>query len=214
MMRVLFYWGIILCVWNTGLWIIGKLDKPCWKLDLIEYRIWVGCSAGNALVIEALPNVDGSLKLLLAVFGGALLFACITDCKTCEIYQFTWWIGGVAGCGSLCKMLVDTRGMDFEKLGTLLFFCLLQELFFCRFYGRADCHAFVVSALSAYGLGMQLIDCLNHMLYAFVCVAVVQLFCHNINRKGNLKCPVAFLPYITVTFWINLCCFSLGKMIY
>ena len=214
MMSTLLYWGIIFCIWNVNVRIIQKLDPPNWIISPKQYWIFVGWSGINAVVISSILCVDGMTKLLLAIFGGCLLFACITDCKTCEVYQFTWWIAGAAGGGIFCKMLSNSDGIGIASLGTLLFFGLLQETFFCKFYGRADCHAFVVSALAIYGMGMELRNCLNHMLYAFVGVAIVQLFRHNINRRGNLKRPVAFIPYITVAFWINLCCFSLKKVIY
>lgn len=212
-MGVMLYLGIILVVWNAGVYVIRKFDKPVWRTQQKESWLLMGCSGINAFVIALIPCRNGMIELLMAVFGGCLLLACITDYKTCEVYQFTWWIAGTAGLIILVQYLMLNEAEKPDLL-MLLVYCLLQEFFFCKFYGRADCHAFAVCAMVAYGIGMDLMDCLIHMLLAFSGLALVQLFCRNINRKGNLKRPVAFLPYITIAFWINLCCFSLKKMIY
>lgn len=148
---------------------------------------------------------------LLSVIAGCLLFACLTDCKTCEVFEFTWWIAGTVGV----IMLLQQYFLDFQKsqygafgvlqkLVPFFIYIVLQEFFFCKFYGRADCHAFVVCAMVECALGMGALEYLIHMLIAFGCLAIVQMLRHNINHCGNLKQPVAFLPYITFSFWVLL----------
>ena len=156
----------------------------------------------NAFLVE---NMQESMKdaIGLSVLAGCLIFACITDGKMYEVYRFVWWIGGVLGV--LC---LPGNGGD---MGGLILYCLLQELFFCRFYGRADCHAFVVCALIQFGKGMGIREYLIHMLFAFSGLAVIQLLRKNVNKKGNLKEPVAFLPYITVSFWLIFVAFIAKK---
>lgn len=131
---------------------------------------------------------------LLSVAAAALTAAVVMDLESCMVYNYVWWIGG--GAAVLLLGMVK-GGME----GELLIFILLQELFFCRLYGRADCHAFSVCAFleNVMGMGMQMY--LLHMLFAFLLLALVQGVGGNIGTNGNLKQPVAFLPYITLTFW-------------
>lgn len=46
------------------------------------------------------------------------------------------------------------------------------------------------------------------MVIAFLLLTVVQAFRRNIGRRGSLKRSVAFIPYITVSFWILISLFS------
>lgn len=134
--------------------------------------------------------------LLLEVVMGCLLLACITDCATCQVYRFVWWISGGAAL-----LLLNTGGLpDGERLWGLLLFCLLQLIFFSHMYGKGDCHAFCVCAAVEAAAGMGFAGFLIHMLSSFALLAVVQGAKGNINRRGNLKHPVPFLPYITFSF--------------
>lgn len=132
--------------------------------------------------------------MLLSALAACMLAACVMDLESCMVYNYVWWTGGIAA-GIL--MGSGVKEIPWE----LILFILLQELFFCRMYGRADCHAFSVCAMveAAWGMNMQVY--LIHMLLAFVLLAVVQGIGRNIGRNGNLKQPVAFLPYITLSFW-------------
>jgi hypothetical protein len=143
---------------------------------------------------------------LLAMLAGILLFACITDGLRCQVFRFVWWLSAVAS-GLLYIVHAGGSGDD-HVIWTFwvefLIYSLLQELFFSRFYGRADCHAFVLCALVGSLYGMTMREYLIHMLVSFGLLAIVQGLRRNISRKGNLKQPVAFLPYITIAFWIIL----------
>lgn len=197
-----------------ALGMIQKYDPPGWTLCNRDKRILTGCDWVLAMLIRWISCGDSVLGGCLAVLGGCLLFACITDCKTYEVYQFTWWMAGVAAIMMSLRIFGGNGSNPWLVLGNLAFFCLLQEGFFCRFYGRADCHGFVVCAVASAGMGLGLREWLHHMLLAFLGVTVIQLLRGNVNRHGNLKRPIAFLPYISGAFWINLGCFSLEKMIY
>ncbi len=213
MMKVLFLWSVICGVWGVSIYLVRRLDKPIWKVSHKEYSILLMISVLNALLLVA-KSQDFRTTLWMAVVAGSFLFACITDCKAYEVYQFTWWIAGVASIMMLLAIWQRTEHSLQNTLPELLFFCVLQEFLFCRWYGRADCHAFVICALVSWRNGMGMKDCLVQMLIAFGILAVMQFGRQNINRKGNLKEPVAFLPYITVSFWINYGCFCSEKMIY
>lgn len=126
-----------------------------------------------------------------------LLFACATDCRTCRVYNVTWWISGAAAA-----VLLGRSGA-WQLLPELGFFCLLQLKLFSRMYGKADCYAFCVCAAAGASEGFGCMEYLLHMALAFGILAAVQLGHRNLDRRGNLRQPVAFLPYITVAFLLQ-----------
>lgn len=138
---------------------------------------------------------------LWGVIALCLLSACITDCRSCQVYNVTWWVSGAAAVA----LLLGERGRPeiglFLELG---FFVLLQLLLFPKMYGRADCYAFSVCAVAEAAAGLSLRGYLLHMLLSFMLLAFVQALRHNIDRRGNLRQPVPFLPYITLAFWALL----------
>lgn len=135
--------------------------------------------------------------ILWAVIAVCLLSACIMDWKTCLVYNVVWWISGTA---ALLLLIRSRLTVDPENYFWLGVFAALQLEFFSRMYGRADCYAFIVCAIAGAAEGIGPAGFLIHMLLAFSLLAVVQAFRHNIGRDGNLKCPVPFLPYITLAF--------------
>lgn len=220
-MMELIYGGIIYAVAVAEVYLVQYLDAPAWKINL-KVKIFIpACSVFNGVAIAQIVKIRCMLDreaVLLAVFAGCLLFACLTDVKTCYVYQFAWWVAGAAECVLLWSRLEnDFKNCTFEtdfsnlwgaelrmadRMIPLLIFIMLQELFFCRFYGRADCHAFAVCSVVLCALGMGIMEYLTHMLLAFAGLAVVQAFRSNVNHKGHLKQPVAFLPYIALSFWV------------
>ena len=127
-----------------------------------------------------------------------LAYACITDVKTCLVYNVTWWIAGASAC---LLYPVGAKLPGKEQLIELIIFLILQWKLFSGWYGKADCYAFSVCAVAGGSLGFGLLEYLIHMLGAFAILALVQGMRRNINRRGNLKHPVPFLPYITLAFW-------------
>lgn len=139
--------------------------------------------------------------LLWGVIAVCLLFACATDCKTCLVYNVTWWMSGAAALGLL---LLYRPLPALAQWVELLAFIALQLLLFARLYGRADCYAFCVCAMAETAVGLAFLDYLVHMTLAFLLLTLVQGLRRNIGRRGNLKEPVPFLPYITLAFWALL----------
>lgn len=137
----------------------------------------------------------------LLLFTNGLLVACIMDIKEQMVYRFLWLISGV-GSVLLLGGRVYADGMQTEWMMELLFFIALQQLWFKRFYGRADCHAYCVCAVAMNAFGLVLIDYVMHMLITFVGLAVVQFLRRNVGCGGRLKKPVALIPYITIAFWV------------
>lgn len=134
------------------------------------------------------------LSILLSALAACMIAASVMDLESCMVYNYVWWAATVV---AILLMGIGVREIPWE----LILFILLQEMLFCRMYGRADCHAFSICAMAETALGMNMQAYLLHMLLAFVLLAVVQGINRNIGRNGNLKQPVAFLPYITISFY-------------
>lgn len=91
-----------------------------------------------------------------------------------------------------------------EKFISLAVFGLIQWLIFMKMYGAGDGLVFLVCAVYESRFGNGLSTYLLHMATVFGVLGVIQGLRHNINRKGNLKKPVALVPYIAVTVWFFL----------
>lgn len=154
------------------------------------YSVWIGMG---------LSRWNNQGKLACGLLAAYLLVSSITDIQTCKVHDFLHFIGAVAGLWALWA-----AQPDMGRIVPWFLFWVMQKLLFMRMYGKADGMAFLVCALfeSCYGEGM--ITYLLHMGAAYLVLAVVQMLCRNINKKGNLKQPVAFLPYIAGTAWFFL----------
>lgn len=146
--------------------------------------------------------------VLWGILWCSLLFGCITDLKSQRVYNFTWWFGGLAAGGLLWKSLCPGKA---EVLWQLALFMALQMWMFSRMYGKADCYAFCVCAIAEAALGMGFRGYLKLMLLALMLLFPVQLFRRNIARDGNLRHPVAFLPYISVAFGLHIAVIHTGN---
>lgn len=140
-------------------------------------------------------------NLGITVFGGSMLFACIMDLKEQMVYRFVWLIAGGAAGVLMVLHALDT-GFEISRLCDLILFFGIQQLWFCRFYGRADCHAFCVCAAVMASMELGFKNWLLHMLNTFLGLSIVQLVRRNVGQDGKLKNPVPLIPYITVAFWL------------
>ncbi|MCM1542038.1 MAG: hypothetical protein NC121_12370 [Blautia sp.] len=140
--------------------------------------------------------------VLWGILWCSLLYGCITDLKSQKVYNFTWWFGGLAAGGLLWKSLWG--GLPVTALWHLTVYAALQLGLFAHMYGKADCYAFCVCAMAEASLGMGFSDYLVLMLLALCLLFPVQLLQCNIAKNGNLKRPVAFLPYITAAFMLHM----------
>lgn len=141
------------------------------------------------------------INLALGFIILCFLAAALMDYCTCQVYRLFWWI---ALCGDALLWISRAETIGYSGLPELIIFCLLQQFFFSKMYGRADCHGFCIAAITLFCLGGELWDYLMLMLYAFLLLFVVQAFRRNINKQGNLKQPVAFIPYLTTVFLLYL----------
>lgn len=140
---------------------------------------------------------------LWGILWCSLLYGCATDLRSRKVYNFTWWFGGLAAGGLLWSYLYAGQGT--VLLWHLTAYMILQFVVFARMYGRADCYAFCVCAIAEASLGREFTDYLVLMLLALCLLFPVQLLRRNIAKNGNLKQPVAFLPYISAAFALHLC---------
>lgn len=130
------------------------------------------------------------------LFWGSLLTATLMDMKTKTVVNVIWWISLFGSIGMIWLSSADNIS-GYSDFGL---FCGLQLFFFSRFYGRADSYAYI--ACAAYGLasGWNLRMFLTHMLISFLLLALVQIPRKNVDSRGNLHRPVAFVPYISIAF--------------
>lgn len=138
--------------------------------------------------------------ILWVVIALCFLEACVTDCRTREVYNVTWWISGAAAA----VLLVWSGEAERRLLQELFLFWVIQMTIFSKLYGKADCYAFCVCAAAEASEGMGLREYLLHMAAAFALLTVVQLLRRNVDGRGNLKRAVPFLPYITLAFALLL----------
>lgn len=157
-------------------------EEPLWFGDIWSDHLFC---AGNALSLACMT------------------FAVVSDFTMKYAYRFCWY-GVYAVCGLLgMRSFLSELGVE---LGIFFF---LQFLWFRRFYGRADCHGFFAGACILFLHGGNLWDYVMQMAYAFGLLFVIQLFRKNINRRGNLKEPVAFLPYVAAGLLLRLSCLKM-----
>ena len=170
------------------------------RLDKDMYRMIYGYSILVGIWLALCQNHWGKTgQLACGVLAAYLLVSSITDWQTCEVYDFLHIMGALAAVAVFCRQ-PPTK----DVLISLAVYWLLQHFLFSRMYGEADAMAFLVCALFESVHGYGLLTYLLHMGTAFLVLGAVQAVKHNINRRGNLKKPVPFLPYIALTVWVFL----------
>lgn len=198
---------MILAIVAMGVFLIGRWDEPLPLKAGSGLWILAGAASEFAAIMVAAGDRPRHEIFLWAVFGGSLLLACVTDSLLCQVYNFTWWIALAAVLALLwCRRgaFLEGGSICLDVSGGLFLFVGLQLLLRGRIYGCADSYAFCVCALAGAALRISAAGFLTHMLLAYLLLFVVQMSRRNINRIGNLKEPVPFLPYITAAFWIML----------
>lgn len=193
MVFFLYIFGLQLALTLATLWLITKLDpghglQADWETVGI---LSAGCCVGAGYIAcyhSQDPSIIWAGYLILAVY---LTVCVITDRQTCKIYDFLQLPASVAGA-ILCLIRPLSSGGGWG----LVLFALLQYFLFGRLYGQGDVMAFQICSLYLVGEGGDFQTLLLHMALSFAMLGVVQLFRKNIDRKGNLKVPVPFLPYI------------------
>lgn len=153
-------------------------------------------AGGFFIAIQRLP---GFTAACLSVFIAYLITAAIIDWQTKTVHDFLHVIAVLAG-GLL--MLYSQPGWGVAR--DYIIFLLIQLIIFRKMYGGADSITFCVCALFQAAVGRVLLDYVLHMGATFLILICVQASRRNFNRKGNLKEPVALVPYIAATAWLFL----------
>ncbi len=179
------------------LFLIVKCN-PEYQLSL-DGRTWVFigiCSIIGGLGIACFLDRWGlGGQFSCGALAAYLLTASITDLQTCEVYDFLPALTAIIGIGLFWLSPKE------ESMLSLLLYLGIQILLFMRMYGKADGYAFLVCALFESRFGHGLLTYLLHMGAAFLLLGIVQAVKGNINKNGNLRKPVPFVPYIAVTVW-------------
>ena len=159
--------------------------------------------------------VVSNLRLLAGcLLAGGLLSAAYMDRRNCWVYNYVWWwclpwTGILLGLpvseaymeDGVCRI---TDRFSIQQAAAVALFVLLQQILFAQMYGRADCHAFSVCALAGCAWQGNLLWFLIHMLSALTLLAAVQFCRRNVTPDGKLRVPKPFIPYIVVTFWVQI----------
>lgn len=185
--------GLQMLLSLAALWLITKFD-PQHGLRVEGETAGVlalGCCIGAGCIRYYRNRGQTEMWEAYLVLAVYLTVCTVTDRQTCKTYDFLQWPTSVAGA-----LLCLTRPLPTGAGVGLVLFALLQYFLFGRLYGQGDVMAFQICSLFLIGAGGDFQLLLTHMALAFAMLGAVQLFRHNIDRRGNLKVPVPFLPYI------------------
>lgn len=137
------------------------------------------------------------ISVLNITFTCCVVSAVVSDLRTQKVYRFIWWIA--KGCALVSLLLCN---VSIEKLFECIMFILIQEILFRKLYGASDVQAFEAFSMLLCSKGYGIRYDLYHMYLSFLLLTLVQLFRRNINSKGNLHNQVAFIPYISMGYYI------------
>lgn len=179
---------------------IGWLDgEKGFRMDGAAAGILaVGCCAGAGFLSRNCLQGPPLLWFVYSVLAVYLTVCVLTDLRDCIVYDFIQLPAVLAGA-----LLCLYHPLPVGSGVGLVLFALLQYLLFARLYGIGDTMVFQICSLYLAGRGGDFRTFLMHMALAFVLLGVVQLFRRNINKRGNLKTPVPFVPYIACSLlWL------------
>lgn len=176
-----FLYGL-LCVDNQ----LQLCDKE--RIWMLWLAACLAAAPGFYICVEKMRTFPKFCFLALAIY---LVVSSVTDILLCQVHDVLQYFGAMNGVALLLYRMPE------PKMGvSLVVFTLIQYFLFLKMYGGADGMAFLICALYLASLGKGLESYLFHMALCYLLLAVVQGLRKNINKQGNLKEPVALLPYI------------------
>ena len=196
---MLLFWGLfgLQITWMLAvLQGINRLDPGAGiKMDGEALCILLaGSGIGAGYMVCCRSEGQGAMGIGYLVLAVYLAVCTVTDRQTCMVYDFLQLPAAAAGG------VMALRGCLPPECGAgLIAFALLQYLVFMRLYGKGDGMAFQICSLYIVSGGGRFESLLLHMAMAFGLLGIIQLFRGNLNKRGNLKLPVPFLPYIACT---------------
>lgn len=162
---------------------------------------------GFADIADIIEVEGAAVNMNCRVVGTVVFLLCLViaarmDDVCQEVYNLLW-VPPLAVWSLCCVERIMVFGASEGRKGLLqlLLFMTLQQLLFSRFYGRADCHAFSCCAAYLWIWNRGIYSYLFHMLCALGLLALMQGIKGNISASGNLKTPVAFIPYIAAAYF-------------
>lgn len=191
--------GIVFVSSGILLWLLYRADEDFVKVQAGKIRgYWIIFSLAAGLFwllrSEQETAVAGILYGVLAVY---LILCSVMDAalqQVCDCFQYLGVAGGV--------LYLMYNAPAPHGLGELLVYVGIQWMVFRKMYGPADVAAYVICGMYLIAEEKSLTECLIHMAVTFGILGVIQGIKRNISSKGNLKNPVALLPYITVAFFL------------
>ncbi len=137
----------------------------------------------------------------LLIFLLCLTAASAEDISSRKVTDIIWWICGPV---SLLVLPLSQNTPGCLDCFECLFAIFIQEHIMCRFYGRADSHAFSCCAVFLIFCGAGLEGHILHMFLSLILLSAHQMLRHNIGNRGKLISPVPFIPYISIAFAITV----------
>ena len=163
------------------------------------FMICLGSVVAAAVWAWTTAEMEPMMRVVWLLIHILFLSCSMTDHQTYQVYDISQYVGVC-----LTGYLVFQSAVFIWHGVSVLLFVLLQYFIFMRLYGKADGMIFLTAALAETSLGGDICTYLFHMILSYLLLSVVQGVRGNIRRKGKLARPVAFLPYITVSFWVVL----------
>lgn len=180
-------------------WMCGEDNNGLLTIDTFVYKeILFYCAAVGIWIERFLVHWEWYGQFACGVLAAYLLIASIQDNQTYEVYDILHILA--LPTGVVYILAAPSR----EKIISLVIYAVIQLGIFMRMYGAGDGFVFMVCAIYESRFGKGLSTYLLHMVAVFVMLGIVQGVRRNINKKGNLKKPVALVPYIAATVWFFL----------
>ena len=190
---------VILAMTGVNVWSMMQLD-PEQNMQMTK-KTWLIFAGGSLFMSHLWVYITNGASFLeqLAWLTVCIYFlsSSMTDILSCYVYDWFQIWGTAAGT----YLIMQSSG-DIWIGCSIVIFAILQGILFMKLYGKADGLAFLVAALVLGAMGCGVKTYLLHMIISYLLLAFTQAFKGNIGKKGNLKKPVPFLPYITISFWI------------
>lgn len=193
------WWAGVFGVSGILLYYVYKTDVDFGETDGRRVqRLWLVYSTVTGFVL-GLHSCDfvWIIRIAYALLAVYFVVCSVMDAMLKMVCDFFHGIGLIGGCVYLAY--IQPRK---EALEVIILFVGIQWFVFRKMYGPADMTAYVICSMYLAAEDYSLLNCLLHMLVTFGILGPVQLWKRNISAKGNLKNPVALLPYIAGAFFL------------
>lgn len=184
-------------VFYTAKWLITLSTNKLEKFTNIEFK--KNYSIIESIVVTCIfvffkAEVNIWINIVTVILIANLTVMTEMDYKYKVVYDLYHYISTVCLIMLLCYFGLPENYLD------LGIFILLQMLIFGKMYGEADAIVFCLCAVYMSFFNAELLDFLIFMLLSIFILGIMQAFKKNISKNGKLKHPVAYTPYILVSF--------------